>query len=239
MSVCNWAIEPLFHFLTNKDSMIPEKLSEIEWRNPWETFKKGKLPIGLAAAFRDKHGYDPLKACRLYIWLGHVRSFAWYWLAMSLIYSLTAAPGLSMGEIKNLTKSSFVVRLVIILTIALILTLIFSRRTYKRCKLRMWDFRRSIVSFVHSFSLFEQEPQGFTGSTKKDELKSMLEEEVAAHTRAIAEGEVTGKDSSSETLCRAQKVAVAAIFGLADGMEALEVQVRAAIDSYALFDWKI
>lgn len=222
--------------------MKTDKYRDIEWKNPWKVFERGTLPIGLAIAYREKHGYDPLKACRLYLWLDHVRVFAWQWLVMAVIGVFLSIPAIDQRGISGLKPilQIPVVRYAIMFTIGLVLVLIFTRKAYKQNRQRMWEFQRATYSFVFAFSsMFEDEPSAIKASMGRDELLAEVSKDMTRTAQAVVEGEITGHEAATERYQLGQKSSIANTFGLGSEWSAYFNEARKAIDPYELFAWEI
>lgn len=219
-----------------------EQYHDIGYQNPWKIFKQGILPIGLAVAYREKHGYDPLKACRLYFWLNYIRGSAWWLLVMAMTTPLLYAPIIGQREM-NGSDSFFgipVVRHVAMFVVGLSLFLIFTQKAYKQSRKRMLNFQDATYSFVIAFSsMFEDGSPVIKPSMGKDELFEIVSRSMIRTAQAIVEGEIIGLDTKAERYQLGKKSSIANTFGLGREWSTYFKEAQKVIDPYKLFMWEI
>ena len=219
-----------------------DKYEEIRWKNPWKVFKQGTLPIGLATAYQEEHGYDPLKACRLYQWLDYMRIFVWQWLTMMVITPFMVMATIDphgIDELKPLLHIP-VVRYAGVFTVCLVLLLIFTHKTYTRSERRMNDFQDAIHLFVVEFSsMFEDKSSVIKASMGKDELFAEVSRSMTQIARSVVEGEITGREVKNKRDQLKQKSSIANNFGLGSEWSIYFEKAQEGISPYEHFAWEI
>lgn len=216
-----------------------DKYRDLEWQNPWILFRQGILPIGLALAYSKQRGHDPLKACRLYLWLNHIRGFAWKWLIMASVVIFVSIPIINLYDVKKLLQTPAFL-CINIFTVSLIIFIALTQKVYRRSWGQMVDFRKVLSPFIFTFSsIFEDESSPITALTGEYELLSRVTEDMTQVARDIIEGEITGKDVDDKRFELTEKSFVANIFGLGRDWSVYFDEAEKTIDLYKIFDWKI
>jgi hypothetical protein len=216
-----------------------DKYRDIEWKNPWTLFRQGIFPIGLAIAYRKKHGYNPLRVCYLYLWLNHIRGFAWQWLIMSSVAIFVSIPIINLYDVKRLLQTPAFL-CINIFTVSLIIFIALTQKVYKRSWGQMVDFRRDLSSFIFTFSsIFEDESSPITALTGEYQILSRVSYDMIRIARDILEGEIIGKDVDNERYELGEKSLAANAFGLGRDWSVYFDEARKTIDPYEIFDWKI
>jgi hypothetical protein len=196
----------------------------------------------LAIAYREKHGYDPLQACRLYIWLGVVRGVAWKWLVVMTIgifLSISRIEQDGINGIKPILQTP-VVRYAFMFSGILLLVLVYTRKTYTQSRQRMRDFQIATYSFVFIFnSMFEDEPSTINTSMGKNELLAEVSKDMTRSAQAVVEGEITGYKAETAGQRLRQKNWIANTFGLSSELSTYLNDARKTISPYELFAWEI
>lgn len=236
---CEWEKEiPVVSNLTS-NTLKTVKYEEIEFKNPWDTFKEGLLPIGLAEAYEVKHGYNPLKECRLNIWLSHLRGITFHWSIAAMVLVALSIPAYEGSLLKSLLQI-IGIPYVIGITICLIVLVFLTRKAHKRSRNRMWHFKKHIQTFVMQFrSILEDGRSSITASMGLDELFAKVTEDMTEVAQSIIEGEVAGQKVGNEQNKLKQKSFAANEFGLGQEWSIYFVKARARMNPYDHFAWEI
>ena len=225
------------------------ELDKTSWQNPYKTFRKGALPIGLAHAFHEKYRYDGLRASQICIWLGHLRCLTYQWTPITFISLATwfilpvSSSEVIKGEfVDKLHQYSFV-HSVVGLHIFLLTAFVLTRKSYKRNKERMYDFMSKIHDFVCAFRpLLTRKPAAVWSSMDKQQLREVLQSDMAEHAIAILQGEVIGTEPTLDRQHRRAKSAAANDFGIGNDWSVYFDAARAKMGKgwqYEAFAWEI
>jgi hypothetical protein len=160
--------------------------------NPWKAYKKGLIPPGLAVAYKEKWGYDPLKEGRLFYWLDMIRYQMWY-VFWGSVLTLFFVPSIAHDTHHELTTYDW--NMIRYATIGFFVSLLILSTTYKRYKEsreKVWDVQRRVEWFMKRFrDLFTGAPLS-SFKTKESLSQAVSVKIVSAVKDALINGVAFG-----------------------------------------------
>lgn len=208
---------------------------EVE-RKPLSLFRKHKLPIGIVRAFKNRHGYDPLRVWRIYSVVRFIHDGAAYLLVLTIIMPLAAliSPEISLADLGELPFLSF--------TLACAVIVLLTHRWNKRLAEKAEAFSRGLADFYRRF-LWPRSANGsaLPGNADEDTVRGIVDETMVHITHKILLHEATGETDAVAGWRnqRGEAASIANQMGLGRDWKTYIDMARKKYSLYEFFVWEI